>query len=445
MKIGIIGGGFMGLVLAQKLAAPSRSIKVFEQDAQIGGLATYHDYKSFIWDRFYHVILPGDAYLLQVIKDLGLEDKLRWKKTYTGVYVDKHFYSVSNNKEFLLFPPLNLIQKFRLAFTILYASRIRDWREMEKIKVEDWLIRVGGKKTYEKFWKPLLLAKLGDSYKHASAVFIWTYIKRLFEARNSSAHQEQMGYVEGGYKTIFNRMEEIFPEQGVELLKETSVQQIRPAEEGGIFITHDGVEEHFDKVIFTAPVNVLQKVVDTSLIAIDNANKGVEYLGVVCMILLTRKPLTDFYVLNIADDQIPFTGVIGISTLVDTRETAGHYMTYLPKYIISDDPILRKSDDEIKTWFLEGVYKMYPHIHEEDIVDIFINRAFKVQPLQVLNYSTLIPKTKTLHPDFFVLNTSQFVNDTLNNNAVARHVSQFLDNYAAEILQNQLTESIIQQ
>ena len=79
------------------------TVKVFEREHQIGGLATYHDYEHFIWDRFYHVILPGDSYLLDFIKSLGLEQALRWDKTYTGVYVDKHFYSVSNNKEFLLF------------------------------------------------------------------------------------------------------------------------------------------------------------------------------------------------------------------------------------------------------------------------------------------------------------------------------------------------------
>ncbi|HQU60533.1 MAG TPA: FAD-dependent oxidoreductase, partial [Saprospiraceae bacterium] len=392
MKIGIIGGGFMGLVLAQKLAASNRRIKVFEGQAQMGGLATYHDYHSFIWDRFYHVILPGDTFLLDFIKDIGLEGQLAWKKTYTGVYVDKAFYSVSNNKEFLLFPPLNLIQKFRLAVTILYASRIRDWKRMEKLTVEEWLIKVGGRKTYEKFWKPLLLAKLGQAYRRVSAVFIWTYIRRLFEARNSSANQEQMGYIKGGYKTVFDRLAEIFPEQGVDLRLSTAVEHIRPDKDGGIIIEYDGQEEHFDKVIFTAPVNVLEKTVDPALANLKQKGKGVEYLGVVCMIVLTHKPFTPFYVLNIADEEIPFTGVIGMSTLVDTKETGNCYMTYLPKYILSDDPILRKPDEEIKAWFLDGLMKMYPALKKEDIVDVFINRAFKVQPLQVLNYSEKIPQ-----------------------------------------------------
>ena len=61
-------------------------------------------------------------------------------------------------------------------------------------------------------------------------------------------------------------------------------------------------------------------------------------------------------------------------------------------------------------------------------------KASKVQPLQVVNYSEMIPSIQTLHSDFFVLNTSQFVNETLNNNSVARHVNQFIEDFQDQLL-----------
>lgn len=426
MKIGIIGGGLMGLALAHKLSGEGHTIKVFEQEEQVGGLATYQRYRECYWDRFYHVILPCDKDLLAFIDSLGLSDQLRWKKTFTGVYVDKKFYSVSSSKEFLLFPPLNWVQKCRLAFTILYASRVKDWKKMEAMTVSQWLIRVGGRKTYEKFWKPLLLAKLGEAYQRASAVFIWTYIKRLFEARNTNQHQEQMGYVKGGYKTVLDKLMSNFENQKVEVLLSTAVETIRTAGEQGLWVHHGGQKEYFDKVICTTPVNVLQKIAGPSLMKLDKGSQPIEYLGVVCMVLFTQKPLTNFYVLNLADKEIPFTGVIGMSTLVDIEETGGLYMTYLPKYVLSTDPILKKTDQELQDWFLQGLQKLYSGFQPHDVVFSCINRAFKVQPLQVLHYSSIIPKTHTLHPDFYVLNTTQFVNDTLNNNSVCRLVNEFL-------------------
>ena len=175
MKIAVIGGGFMGLVLAYKLSANGAKVKVFEKDALPGGLSTYHDYEHFIWDKYYHVILPTDNHLIGLFEQLGLKDKIVWRRSLTGYYVQEKFYSISSLKEFLFFPPLGVIDKFKLGFTIFYGSRINNWKPLEKITAKDWLIKIGGKKTYEKFWSPLLLAKLGEKHEAVSAVFIWSY------------------------------------------------------------------------------------------------------------------------------------------------------------------------------------------------------------------------------------------------------------------------------
>lgn len=428
MNIGIIGGGFTGLVLAQRFSKRGHVVTVFENNKQLGGLATYHDYGSFIWDRFYHVILPSDTHLINFIKEIGLGEQLRWRQTLTGFYVNQQFYSMSNTIEFLRFPLLGLIGKLRLALTILYGSRIKNWRRLEKISVEDWLSRISGNSTYKKFWKPLLLAKLGESYKSVSAVFIWSYIKRLFSARDSSLQKEQLGHVVGGYKTVFDHLEKIICSTGSHIRSGVSVEHIEPHPKGGVLVEYNGKREHFDKVIFTGPVNILQRVVANDLVKIAGGHRTVEYLGVVCMVLITKKSLVPYYVVNIADQCVPFTGIIGMSNLVSRHETAGLHITYLPKYVLSDDPLLRQTDEELQKLFFKGLRLMFPKLKTDDLVAVHINRAIKVQPLQVLNYSTLVPKIVTEHEDFFVLNTSQFINDSVNNNTVVRHVDEFIEN-----------------
>jgi protoporphyrinogen oxidase len=136
-----------------------------------------------------------------------------------------------------------------------------------------------------------------------------------------------------------------------------------------------------------------------------------------------------YYIVNIADARIPFTGVIGMSNLVSPRELAGYHLTYLPKYVLSDDPFLRRTDDDLRRVFGEGLRVMFPDLDAAEVQSLHVNRAFKVQPLQVLDYSTLVPRVTTRHEDFFVLNTAQFVNATLNNNEVARAVDEFLADY----------------
>jgi protoporphyrinogen oxidase len=434
MKIGIIGGGPMGLALAYRLSNKGHTVTVFEQQKQLGGLATYHDYGSFFWDRFYHVILPSDTHLITLLKDIGLGDRIRWSRTLTGFYVDEKFHSISNSWEFLRFPLVGLWGKFRLVLTMLYCSRIRNWQRLEAITAEDWLIKTCGRTTYEKMWRPLLLAKLGNSYRRVSAVFIWTYIKRIFSAHDSSAlSKEYLGYVSGGYRTVWSRLEELIRSAGGEILTGVSVQQIRADPDVGLWIEHDKNRERFDKVIFTGPVNVLQRVAPSDLLNVANSGGAVEYLGVICMVLVTRKSLVPYYVVNIADERIPFTGVIGMSNVVAPEETAGRHLTYLPKYVLSSDPLLQQTDEELRAIFLDGLRLMFPDLKTGEIEGVHLSRAMKVQPLQVLNYSSIAPQVVTAHEDFFVLNTSQFVHGTLNNNEVVGAVNRFLEEYGPRI------------
>ncbi|MBW4612841.1 MAG: NAD(P)/FAD-dependent oxidoreductase [Desmonostoc vinosum HA7617-LM4] len=426
MNIGVIGGGMMGLALAYRLSQQGHKITVFESNKQLGGLTTHHDYGPFVWDRFYHVILPSDTYLINFIKEIGLGEQLRWRSTLTGCYIDEKLYSISNSVEFLRFPPLTFIGKLRLAITLLYGSKIKNWRRLETIPVEDWLLKLSGKNTYEKLWKPLLLAKVGENYKRVSAVFIWSYIKRLFSARDSSLHKEQLGYVAGGYKSVFDQLDKLISASGSQIRTGAKVEYIAPCLQGGVWVEHNGEKEHFDKVIFTGPVNILQQVAAPELVNI-SATDGVEYLGVICMALITRKALVPYYIVNLADQRIPFTGVLGMSNLVSLQETAGLHITYFPKYVSADDPLLQQSDDEVRKLFFRGLRLIFPEITTDDIVAVHINRAAKMQPLQVLNYSSLVPKVVTEHNDFFVLNNSQFVNDTLNNNTVVKHVDNFIN------------------
>lgn len=433
LKVGIVGGGIMGLVLAYRISKLGAHVKVLERESQAGGLSTYYDFGNFQWDKFYHIIMPNDASLIRLFEEVGLEKQLNWRRAYTGYYANNSFYPLNSAKEFLLFPLLNLWDKIRLVYTIFYGSRINNWKKLEQVTVKEWLIRMGGKRNFEHFWSPLLQAKLGDNYRRVSGVFIWTYIRRLFKAREHPVKKDYMGYLNGGYNTLFTRLEELLNQNHSSIELNVKVERILPKTGGGIEIEHSGTTESFDKVIFTAPWSVLEKVTAPELCRVIKKGQPIEYMGVICLILTTRKEITPFYVLNLGDGKTPFTGVIGISTLVDLEQTAGEYLTYFPKYIPADHPYWSKSDEEVKELFISGVMDLYPDFDKADIISVHLNRAFKVQPLHVLNYSGLIPEIKTDHPDFFVLNTSQFVNSSVNNNVVVEHVNEFMGRFEHEL------------
>ena len=422
----------MGLALARRLSGQGHNVSVYETDKQLGGLATHHDYGAFFWDRFYHVILPSDTHLLGFLSDIGLREQVGWSTTQTGFFVDEQFHPLSNSMDFLRFPPLSLWSKFRLALTILYCSRVNDWRRLEQITVDRWLTRLSGRKTFDKLWKPLLLAKLGVQYQRVSAVFIWTYIKRMFSARDSTAQKEQLGYISGGYRNVFVTLRQDIVQAGGSVHTEAKVIGIKPAAGHGIELQLQDGMANFDKVVFTAPTSILSRLVPDSLASVEERGSAVEYLGVVCVVLVTRQPMMPYYVLNIADARIPFTGVIGMTNVVPNTETAGLHLTYLPKYVTADDPLLQSSDDEVQTQFLAGLKLLFPKFEQNQIVSCVVNRATKVQPLQVVGFSQIVPRCETRHPDFFVLNTAQLVAGTLNNNEVIGAVDHFMAQHGHE-------------
>jgi len=429
LDIGIIGAGLMGMSLARQLARDGHRVTVLERSEQIGGLATWQDFGGFQWDRFYHVILPTDLELIAFLRNLGLEQELEWQRTYTGFYVDQQLHSISSNIEFLKFPLLSLRAEAGLAWKLIYCSRISNWRELERVSVADWLLRVSGQEAYEKLWKPLLLAKLGPGYTRVSAVFIWSYIKRMFSARDGSASAESLGHVRGGYQQIFARLQADVEQAGGNVQTKQIVEAVNATSADAISITVNGQHKPFDRVICTSPASVLRKIVDSELLTISQPDKPVEYLGVVCAVLVTKKALTPYYVVNIADAQIPFTGLIGMSNVVPSVNTAGYHLTYLPKYMLSTDSEFERSDDYFKESFLNGVKRMLPEFDQQSLVSLHIHRALKVQPLQVLNYSNRVVNVQTKHPNLFVLNTAQFVGTTLNNNEVIAAVNRFYDKY----------------
>src|SRR3954468_11951001 len=158
---GIVGGGLLGLTLALRLAQRGKRVTILEAADHVGGLADAWQIGDITWDRHYHVTLLSDQHLRGILKELGLDEQMRWVKTRTGFLVNGKLHSLSSVWDFLRFQPLSLIDKLRLGWTIWHASRIDNWRALEQQSVGNWLVRHSGQRTFERIWLPLLKAKLG--------------------------------------------------------------------------------------------------------------------------------------------------------------------------------------------------------------------------------------------------------------------------------------------
>ena len=440
MKAAVVGGGILGLTLAHRLAALGHRIELFEAEPHLGGLAAAHDYGPFVWDRFYHCILPQDTALIGLLDDLGLASDLRWTRTGTGYYARGRFHDMSGNRDFLRFPLLTMIDKARLGAAIVYATRLANPDALYRVSAEEWLTRLCGRRAYVAFWQPLLKAKFGPFHDRVAAVFIYATLVRLFGARSATAGKESLGYVHGGYGRILGRFKERLEASGVVLRVATPVRRIVPLPSGGASLAWqetDGREAtgQFDQIFFTAPSRLARRVADTAFhahvdrIERDNPTSSA-YLGVACLVLALEKPLTSYYVLNIGDPAIELTGLIEMTNLIDrTQETTGLSLVYLPRYIDSESREFEASDETLMTGMLDrGLKRLFPDFDAGRARYRGVHRARYVQPLPLVREGNAASGAEitALERPFQIVNTSMLRCATLNNNEVVALVDRFI-------------------
>lgn len=414
----VVGGGALGLTLALRLAQAGRKVTVLEASDRLGGLADAwsietRDGRTVTWDRHYHVALLSDFNLRGLLAELGLEHTIQWTTTQADFYTDRTFYPLNSSIDYLRFPPLGPVDKARLAATILYAARIEDGRRLESIPLADWLVKMSGRRTYERIWRPLLRAKLGANHAHASAAFIWAVIRRLYAARRSGLKTELFGYIEGGYERMLTRFAAILTEHGVALRTSSPVQQIRAAG-GGFAVATGGASETYDKVVVTASGPLAARMCPDLTEAEKTAHRGLTYQGIVCPSVVLRRPLRNAYMTYIADPEIPFTAVIEMTALVPPQKLSGCSLTYLPCYVPTDDPLFETPDAEIEARFLAALQRMYPDLTGDDILAFRISRARHVVAVPTLNYSEKRPPMETSLPGLFVVNSAHISNGALS-------------------------------
>ncbi|MBK5269979.1 MAG: NAD(P)/FAD-dependent oxidoreductase [Bacteroidia bacterium] len=414
---GIIGGGMLGMTLALRLSQEGHKVTIFESAERAGGLTSSWNMDGIVWDRFYHVILMSDLNTRKILIEIGLENDLRWVETKTGFYSGGKLHSMSNLIEFFKFPPINLIDKFRLGLTIFVASKLKNWQRLEKIFVADWLIRWSGKRVFEKIWLPLLKSKLGENYKNTSAAFIWTTIQRMYAARKSGLKKEMFGYVSGGYEKVNTRFVNYLLEAGVEIKYNSNVSSVKSTSTGmlEVAVGNNGTQL-FNHVISTLPSQLSVRISPELTDAEKQQHTNIKYLGVVCPSIMLKKSISPFYVTNITDTGAPFTGVIEMTALIDKNEIKGNHLIYLPKYVNPDDPLFDSEDAELRKLFVGSLLKMYPSLSEDDILFWGVSKARIVFALPTINYSKKIPGINTSIKNYYIINSAQIINGTLNVN-----------------------------
>jgi protoporphyrinogen oxidase len=421
-RVGIVGGGILGLTTAYRLLQAGVDVALYERSTDLGGLVGSFDFDGSRVDRFYHVILPTDDRVRGLADELGLGDRFRFRPTGVGFYDDGRLFSMNSMREFATFPLLRPLDRARLASFVVRCQLTSDSTALDQTPLKEWLTRRCGRRVFDQLWAPLLDSKFDGRYDDLPATYIWARTRRMSKTRDS-AGREVMGWLEGGYETLIAALERCVRELGGEIHTGTPVDRIvGHGSASGLVV--DGALKPFDSVLCTLLPPLARKLLSPELAASVETDHC-RYLGVVCLIVRTTRSVSPYYTLNITDRRVPLTTVVETTHVVDPDHAGGHLL-YVTKYVDPSHDDLKRDLDELRTAYLEDARTIFPTLRPDEILATSVQRAPAVEPVHLLGGAARLPSMFPA-PGLALASTAHVYPENVNGQAVLGIVEKVVD------------------
>jgi len=419
-RIGIIGGGFAGLTAALRLAQAGHRVTLWEK-GRFGGQAATFPVANTRLEVFYHHLFQSDTSIAELANELGVGKDLMWLPSNVGYFADGRIYPLNGAADLLKLGCIPFHDRIRVGLVTAYLQRKKDWKPYEGITAHRWLERALGKRAYEKTFGAQLRAKFASYQDQVAMVWFWGKIWLRTTSRRSPLEQEKLGYFRGSFQTIVDALVEGCRKAGVDL-RTAGISSLQQVEGGAWTVTTEGgaEAETFDALVATVPSNIFERMVPDLPEAYRKKLGALQYEAAVVAILELDRKLSDVYWLNVADRDLPFTGIIEHTNFIDPATYDGKRFVYLSKYMEPDHPYLTMDDDAIVAEYLPHLKKVNPDFDPSWVKASWVFRERAAQPIIPLHYSTMIPEHRTPLRNLYLANTTQIYPEDRGTNYSVR-------------------------
>ncbi len=380
----------MGLAAAWAAVKRGFSVDVLEAGDKVGGMAAHFDFEGLSIERFYHFCCLSDHDTLEVMKELGIADKMKWVSTKMGLFYEGELYPWGDPISLLRFPKIGPISKVRYGLQAFFSMRRRDWSRLDALNAEDWLTGWLGKRLYQKLWAPLMHFKFFEFAKHVSAAWIWQRINRVGRSRKS-LFEEQLGYIEGGSETLMNALAEAIVAKGGRIHLKTAAAKIL-ASDGSVRGVEAG-EKLFeaDNVISTVPTPYISPLLPDEMTDLKARYERIRNIACVCVIHKLRRRVSDKFWVNCIDKRLELPGIIEFSNLRPMKDTIVYVPYYMPqtheKFSAPDELFVNE------TW--RALKIINPDLYDEDRIATRVGRLKYAQPVYEPEFRKILPPVET--------------------------------------------------
>jgi protoporphyrinogen oxidase len=389
-RVVVIGAGAMGLAAAYRAAKEGHEVDVIEAAPEPGGMAGHFDFGGVSLERFYHFVCLSDLPTFALMEELGIADKMMWRRTTMG-YFDGALHAWGDPISLFKYPSLTLLEKLRYGLFAFVCVRRNSWPVLEHESAKDWIMRWCGKSIYDRFWKPLFDHKFYEYADNISASWIWTRIRRIGRSRKSML-EERLGYIDGGTITLVNALIEGIKSHGGRMHLGAPAQRVLTANGRVTGVQTAGQTFVADAVICTAPTPLVNALVPDLPEEWKQRYDAIHNIGVICVIFKLTRSVTPHFWVNISVPEIEIPGIIEFSNL---RNVGGDTIVYVPYYMPVTHEKFSWPDDQLLTEAFACLQRINPLLKDGDVKDTKVARLRYGQPICEPGFTAKIPPVKT--------------------------------------------------
>ena len=402
MNIAIVGAGVAGLTAAYELTKSGHRVVVFEAANKTGGLASGFRDERWDWslERFYHHWFASDHAVINLINEIGEDDKLFFPRPTTSIWHKGVVYPFDSYLRAALFPHLSLFDKFRGGPVAIYLRMTRNWRSLEEHTAHEWLTRWLGQRAYQILWEPLLVGKFGDYYQDVNMAWMWARLHK---------RTPQLGYFVGGFQAFSDALADSAGAQGADVRLNAPIHGIDPIPEGGLKVRTPAGDEIFERVIATVSPGLLARLAPRLAPEYLEGLKKLKSMGAVVLILALKHRLTDgHYWINLPKGEgFPFLALVEHTNYIDSKHYGGDHVIYCGDYLKPDHEYFGLSHEELFERFIPTLSRFNPDFKPDWVRRRWLFREKYAQPVPPVNHSHSIPDLATPIPGLYWASMSQ--------------------------------------
>ncbi|HYY87742.1 MAG TPA: FAD-dependent oxidoreductase [Chloroflexota bacterium] len=395
-RVGILGGGALGLGAALRLAGAGRRVTVIEREPQLGGLAAGFRVGPSALEKFYHHIFRTDTTIIRISQEVGLGDRLVWGQPNTSTLDHGRIASLGSVPDLLRLPLLSPPERLRFLAGMAVLKAIPTERVFAGRTAARWMPRLMGRHVYEALFEPLLRGKFGDRAPEIAMSWLW-----------SRVHERslRLGYIRGGFQLLYDALGARVQELGGDVAMGTAATEIRVDDGRPVVRTDDGVEHRFEQLLVTLPTRLFTRLARGLPADYAARYPGPDHFGAHVLILgLDRTLVPGVYWLNINDRDLPFLALVEHTNFLPPQDYGGRHLVYLGNYLPMDHPLFEQSDEQVLASFLPALTRIRPEFDRSWVREHWMFRAPYAQPVVTTDYLCRLPPHRTPLPGVWLAN-----------------------------------------